>query len=196
MAEKNLTQVIRESLEGTGSQSEASSLKEAASWLLVVIGAVAAAFLLNRFIIVNAQVVSGSMENTVMTGDRVIGLRVNYWFTGPKRGDIIFFLNPDNEAEIYVKRVIGEPGDVVEIRSGNVYINGVLLRESYLKEAPLDADYGPYEVPEDSYFMLGDNRNRSKDSRMWNNTYVHRSKVLGKAYFIYYPRVESVGHAN
>ena len=93
-----------------------------------------------------------------------------------------------SRSQLYIKRVIGLPGDKVQIIDGKVYINDseTPLDEPYLPEPP-EGDYGPYYVPEDSYFMLGDNRNWSKDSRFWTNTYVKKEKVLAKAIFRYYP---------
>lgn len=108
--------------------------------------------------------------------------------SGPERGDIIIFKFPDDESQNYVKRVIGCPGDTVKIEGGKVYVNGELLEEDYLKETWTVAT-GPYtfEVPEDSYFVMGDNRNNSYDGRYWTNTYVKKSKILGKAIFRYWP---------
>ena len=85
---------------------------------------VGVALFLNGFIIVNARVTSGSMENTIMTGDRVLGLRFSYWFSEPQQGDIVIFKYPDNETQNYIKRIIGLPGDSVEIVEGLVYVNG------------------------------------------------------------------------
>ncbi len=192
MSEKNLTTVIRDSLKYQEQESAKAVLGEMGSWLLIILGALAAALLLNTFIIVNAQVTSGSMEHTIMTGDRVIGLRVSYWFETPQRGDIVFFKNPDDESEIFVKRVIGLPGETVEIKGGVTYIDGVAIEEPYLAEPARELDFGPYTFPEGCFFMMGDNRNNSSDSRYWVHTYVHESKILGKAYWIYYPRFESV----
>ena len=126
------------------------------------------------------------MENTIMTHDRLIALRTAYWFSEPKRGDIVVFHYPDNEEELYIKRVIGTPGDIVEGKDGIVYVNGEALEEPYIKE-PAEEDFGPYKVPKESYFMLGDNRNHSGDSRDWENTYVKKNKILGKAFLRYYP---------
>lgn len=192
MSEKDLATVVRESLQSQGPETGRSVLREMGSWGVIIVGALLVALLLNSFIIVNAEVTSGSMEGTIMTGDRVIGMRVDYWFGSPQRGDIVFFKNPDNEKEIYVKRVIGLPGETVEIISGVTYINGEALEEKYLAEAPRELYFGPYRVPEGCYFMMGDNRNNSLDSRYWNHTYVEEGKILGKAYWIYYPRFESV----
>ena len=156
--------------------------------VVLVIVVLAVVFFLKNYVLINAVIPSGSMENTIMTGDRVFGNRLAYRFGEPERGDIVIFKYPDNEEELYIKRVIGLPGDKVEIRDGLVYLNDSAkpLEEPYLKVTPV-GDYGPYQVPEDGYFMLGDNRNWSKDSRFWENTYVTREEVLAKAVFRYYP---------
>lgn len=150
--------------------------------------AVIAAFLINNFILFNANVPSGSMENTIMTGDRVFGFRLAYLFSEPERGDIVIFKYPDNESLNYIKRIIGLPGETVTIRGGQVYINDsdTPLVEPYLPNTPYVQDYGPFEVPEGHYFMLGDNRNNSADSRYWNNTYVAKDKIEAKAFFRYW----------
>lgn len=150
-------------------------------------------FAVKNFVMINAVIPSASMENTILTGDRIFGSRLTYTFGDPERGDIVIFKYPDNEKELFIKRVIGLPGDKVEIRDGLVYLNDsdVPLTEDYLPETPT-GDFGPYYVPEDSYFMLGDNRNYSKDSRLWENTYVTRDEVLAKAVFRYYP-LASIG---
>ena len=90
-------------------------------------------------------------------------------------------------------RSIGLPGETVRIVDGRVYIDGadLPLEEIYLKEAP-EGSFGPYEVPQDSYFVMGDNRNHSHDSRFWENQYVEKKKILAKAVFQYYPRLGMV----
>ncbi len=162
------------------------------SWVKVIVLAVAIALVCNYFIIINAYVPSGSMNDTIATKSRMIGFRFSYWFKDPKRGDIIIFRYPDDPTgkEIFTKRIIGLPGETVEIVGGTVYIDGEALEESYLKEEPIKADFGPYTVPEESYFCLGDNRNNSNDSRRWQNTYVSRDKILGKAIFSYFPKLK------
>lgn len=174
-------------------KEEFSFKKEFFSWVKIILLAVVVAFIINNFIIINANVPTGSMENTIMHESRMVGLRTAYWFSEPERGDIIIFKYPDNEEETYVKRVIGLPGDKVVIKDAKIYINDSAepLNEDYLpeewtntngSELPLE-----YEVPADSYFVLGDNRNYSKDARFWNNTYVHKSKIIAEAKFVYWP---------
>ena len=145
--------------------------------------------MLNTFIIANSRVPSGSMENTIMTNDRVIGSRLSYKFSDPERGDIAIFRFPDDESLFYVKRIIGLPGETVDIINGAVYINGseTPLDEPYLKEAMIPEEDMHFEVPEDSYFMMGDNRNYSYDARYWTNTYVARDKIIAKVLFRYWP---------
>jgi signal peptidase I len=164
--------------------------KEILDWVKVILAAVAISFILNNFVIVNAQVPTGSMENTVMTKDRVFANRLSYLFSNPQRGDIVVFPFPDDESVNYLKRIIGLPGDTVEIKDGKVYINNSKesLKEDYLKEKPTGS-YGPYKVPADSYFMMGDNRNISLDSRFWNHPFVKKDKILGKVVLRYYPSI-------
>ena len=163
---------------------------EIISWIQILVAAAAIAFVLNTFIIANSEVPSGSMENTIMTGDRVIGSTLSYRFEDPKRGDIAIFRFPDNEKIYYVKRIIGLPGETVDIVDGKVYINGSdepldepYIREPMIPEAPMH-----FEVPENSYFMMGDNRNYSMDARRWENTYVKREKIIAKVLFRYFPK--------
>lgn len=147
------------------------------------------ALFINTQVITTAYVPTGSMENTVMEGDKLYVLRAIYWFEKPKRGDIIMFKFPDDESEQFLKRIIGLPGETVMIRDGLVYINDIPmpLNEPYIKDAP-EGTWGPYEVPTDHYFCLGDNRDVSMDSRLWNNKYVARDKIIGRAVFVYSPK--------
>lgn len=159
--------------------------RELLSWVLVLGGALLAALFLTNFVIISGFVPTGSMQNTINPGDRFIGSRLSYLFDGPERGDIVVFPYPDDESVIYVKRVIGLPGEIVEVKDGYVYINGHQLQEDYIAEQPLQ-DSGPWTVPEDCYFMMGDNRNHSNDSRAWENPFVHKDKILGKVLFRYW----------
>ncbi len=160
---------------------------EIKEWIIVIEIAVILAVILNMFLVVNAVIPSASMETTIMTGDRIFGNRLAYINSDPKRGDIVIFRFPDDEKQLFIKRVIGLPGETLFIQDGKVYINGseTPLDEPYVNGEPL-GDYGPVTVPEGAYFMLGDNRNNSADSRYWNNPFVYRDKILGKAFFRYY----------
>lgn len=179
-------------LEELAKTKKSSFVRELISWILLFVGAIVVALVVNKTVLANTEVPTGSMENTIHGGDRLFGFRLAYTFSDPERGDVIIFKYPDNEEENYIKRIIGLPGDKVEIIDGVVYINGEELEEDYLKEKPLELDFGPYEVPEDSYFVLGDNRNGSHDARRWKNTYVHRDKIIAKAIFKYSPDFEII----
>lgn len=163
---------------------------ELKSTLLTMVVAVVVVVVLRAFVIVNAVVPTGSMENTIMPGDHLLGLRSAIIMSEYERGDIIFFLFPDDETQHYVKRIIGLPGEKVVINNGKIYIDDseVPLEEPYLKEEWVSAT-GPYEfnIPEDSYLVLGDNRNGSADARYWRNPYVAEDKIIGKAIFTYFP---------
>lgn len=166
-------------------------LKELLQWAAAIILAAAVAIAADHFLIVNAQIPSGSMENTIMPGDRIIGNRLSYTFADPERFDIIIFRYPDDESQLFIKRIVGLPGETVEITDGKIYIDGSAepLDDVETKE-PTSGTFGPYKVPEDSYFVMGDNRNNSLDSRFWKNTFVSRDEILGKAVFRYWPLTE------
>lgn len=164
--------------------------KEIVSFALTILVTLVAVIILKNYIIINAKVPTGSMENTIMPDDNILGYRLAYLNEGPERGDVIFFYFPDDETQKFVKRVVGLPGEKVTIEEGKIYINDsqVPLEEPYLKEEWTKGT-GPYvfQIPEDSYLCLGDNRNRSADAREWNNPYVAREKIIGKAIFTYFP---------
>lgn len=169
--------------------------KEIISWIQIIVAAVAIALVLNNFVIANSRVPTGSMEKTIMAKSRVIGSRLSYISSDPKRGDVVIFHFPDDPTGklYYVKRVIGLPGETVNIVDGKVYINGsdTPLDEPYLVE-PMEGSYGPYTVPEGCYFMLGDNRNNSQDARFWQNKYVAKDKIIAKVLFSYYPKLGKI----
>lgn len=178
--------------------TENKSIKdEIAEWVVVIVLAIVFSVLINTFILINATVPSASMENTVMTGDRLFGYRLAYRKEDPKRGDIVIFRYPDDESQLFIKRTIGLPGETVEVIDGKVYINGsdTPLDEPYLAQEMIGS-FGPYEVPEDSYFMMGDNRNYSRDSRFWENQYVHRNQIVGRALFRYAPRIGKIAYSH
>ena len=171
-------------------EKKGSILWEICSWILTFALAIGLALALKNYVIINATVPTGSMEHTIEPGDDLFGLRLTYRFSEVQRGDIIIFRFPDDETQKYVKRVIGLPGETVTVNDGKIYIDDseTPLEEPYLKDEWVQAT-GPFEfeIPEDSYLVMGDNRNDSYDARYWENTYVTRDEIIGKAYMIYYP---------
>lgn len=168
-----------------------SIMHEVLEYVKIIVAAVVIVLFVNGFILINALVPSESMEKTIMTGDRIFGFRLAYKFEDPQRYDIVIFKYPDNPQELYIKRIIGLPGETVNIVDGKVYIDGdeEPLDDSFCPETPI-GNFGPYEVPAGCYFMLGDNRNYSKDSRFWDNTYVQEEQIVGKAIIRYYPSIK------
>lgn len=169
-----------------------SKLREAVEFFIPIVVAVIIAIILKSVVFANAVVPTGSMLNTIHEGDRIIASRIAYINEDPQRYDIIIFNYPDDEKQIYVKRVIGLPGETVQIINGVVYVTktdgeSIQLDDSFVTNCTPQGDYGPFEVPADSYFMMGDNRNSSWDSRFWNNKFVNKEKILGKVKFKYYP---------
>jgi|GEM_PF-790447 len=155
---------------------------------LVVVGVVLTLLSSCPQLLIEGRIVpSESMMPTIMPNDRVLVNKLSYLEIDPSRGDIIVF-NPPASVHAktqYIKRVIGIPGDVIQIRSGKVYINGKIYPEDYLYE-PSAYDYGPVKVPAAGYFVLGDNRNSSFDSHLWYE-YVSKEDIFGKVVYIYWP---------
>ena len=163
--------------------------KDIVGWVIYIAVLLAIIITFRCFLMIG-RVPSESMEPTLMVHDWLIGDRHAYEEEKPQRGDIVMFYQKD-ENETMVKRVIGLPGETVEIRDGKVYINGSdePLDDSFVPEVPT-GNYGPYTVPENSYFMLGDNREYSRDSRFWKNTFVSFDEIVGKAIVRYYPSIK------
>ncbi|MGD1908358.1 MAG: signal peptidase I [Leptolyngbyaceae cyanobacterium] len=133
---------------------------------------------------------SGSMEPTLEINDRLVVEKISYHFNPPVRGDIVVFWPPENlfpqskRRDAFIKRVIGLPGDTVEITGGTVFINDEALDEDYIKAEP-DYIWGPETVPSDQYLVLGDNRNSSYDSHSWG--FVPRENIIGRAVVRFWP---------
>lgn len=166
-------------------------LKEILEYSKIILVALIITYIVNDKLIANAQVPTGSMESTIMTDSRIIINRLAYLSDNPMRGDIVAFQCPDEapDAIPFLKRIIGLPGETIEGKNGYVYINGELLLEDYIEDT-LAEDFGPYTIPDNCYFMMGDNRNNSWDSRYWSNKFVDRSAIVGKAAFEYFPEIK------
>jgi len=165
--------------------------KEILSWVVVLGVSMGIAYIISHFIIINARIPSSSMENTIMTGDKVIGSRLSYTFGTPKRGDIAIFYAPERAKtmsgqeshNIYIKRVIGIPGDTIKIENCKLYVNGELQEEDYINT--WEATTGEMEtvLGDKEYFVMGDNRDHSFDSRAWG--IVEEDAFIAKAVIKY-----------
>ncbi|HXF70448.1 MAG TPA: signal peptidase I [Thermoflexus sp.] len=130
------------------------------------------------------RIEGSSMEPNLHDGEYVLINKVSYWFSPPRRGDVVVFRFPHDPSRDFIKRIIGLPGETVAIRDGKVFINGRPLEEPYIR-GPMVYTYGPVTLGPDEYFVLGDNRNASNDSHNWGT--LPRSAIIGKAELIYWP---------
>ena len=159
-------------------------LKIIKEWIIPIVCAVILATLINKFLVFKVVVPTGSMEPAVMPGDQIFATKI-YNPSKIKRGEIVVF-KKEGEKELLLKRVIGLPGDTIQIKDGGkVYINGELLNEPYVKYT--DPLGGTYHVPAGEYFMLGDNRANSRDSRYWKDPYIPGDNIVAKAWLRVYP---------
>ena len=162
-------------------------LKEIVSWVVEIAIVLMMAFVLVYFIGMRTSVVGQSMSETLENGDQILVNRFMYKVIGPKANDVIVFLPNGNEkSHYYVKRVIGVPGDTVQIKDGRIYVNGTEFTEKVdvasIEDAGLAAD--AVTLGDDEYFVLGDNRNNSEDSRYANIGNIKREYIIGKAWFV------------
>lgn len=149
-------------------------------WLPSVMIAVVISLFVRTYVAEAMKVPTGSMIPTIQINDRLIVEKM-LWMTTLEHGDIVVFTPPvpEEQNKKYVKRLIGLPGDTVEIKEGALYRNGTIVNEPYLNER-MEYTFGPVTVPEDHYFFLGDNRNISNDAHMWATPFVSKDKLIGK----------------
>ncbi len=142
-------------------------------------------FIVTHYFLLPCTVIpSGSMAPTIKAGSITMVQRRN--FEGEiQRRDIVVFPDPDTQSTLYCKRVIGLPGEEIEIRQGITYINGIELDEPYIAES-YTGSFGPCEIPENCYFLMGDNRTHSYDSRYWNQPFVSEDDIRGKVCVIWF----------
>ena len=152
----------------------------------VIIVAFMLALTIQTFLTKPFKIPSGSMMDTLQVGDLILVNRFAYWFSSPKRGDVIVFKYPENPKEDFIKRVVATAGETLDIHDYQVYINGRPLTEPFIREPTAEKGIMPfpYKVPAGYVFVMGDNRNNSHDSRYWGP--LQLSAVKGKAYIIYW----------
>jgi signal peptidase I len=174
----------------------------AIDWLVTLAGAILVVLLLKAYVVNPYRIPSSSMEPTLHCAkpapgceanrsDRVLANRFVYHLRDPRRGDVVVFKTPDKAFErcgaggVFVKRIIGLPGETVSERDGKIFIDGKPLKEPYVLPSRRDTDSGGWEVPKGRYFVMGDNRENSCDSRVWGS--VPRENLIGTVFATYWP---------
>ncbi len=155
-------------------------LKYAKQWVPSIVIAVVISLFVRTYVAEAMKVPTGSMIPTIQINDRLIVEKM-LWMTTLEHGDIVVFNPPvaGDEGKRYVKRLIGLPGDTIEIKDGKLYRNDEVIDEPYLQEK-MNYTFGPITVPADHYFFLGDNRNISYDAHLWDTPFVDKDKLIGK----------------
>lgn len=179
--------------EQTESKSKYNVKKEICGWIRSLSIAVLITVIINNCVVFGGYVPTPSMENTIEVKNRIFISRLSYLFDEPQRGDVVTFRFPDDESKRFVKRIIGMPNETIQGINGRIYINNseIPLDEDYIRES-MFSDFGPYTIPSDCYFMMGDNRNNSLDSRFWVHKFVERNKIEGKVIMTYFPKFKII----
>lgn len=175
-----------------GKSKGSNPARSALEWLLVIGGALAVALLVKTFLLQAFFIPSESMVHTLEVGDRVLVNKLSYDVEDVGRGDIIVFPKPEGEAgtiDDLIKRAVGLPGETIEGREGQVFIDGQPLDEPYLDEGTITGDFGPVEIPEGQLFMMGDNRGNSRDSRFFGP--IDGDTLVGRAFLRVWPLGEA-----
>ncbi len=171
------------------SRRRSNGTRQAIEWAVLVVGALVIALLIKTFLFQAFYIPSASMDPTLKVHDRVLVNKLSYHLHPVHRGDIVVFHAPPAEetAQIkdLVKRVIGLPGDTIEAHDNHVYINDRLLKEPYLPAGTITDDLPKQVIPANSYFMMGDNRTQSSDSRVFGP--IKRSTIIGRAFIKMWP---------
>ena len=172
-----------------GRRKEHGIIRELLGWIIYILIIIGLTYLIITYVGQRTRVSGSSMETTLSDGDNLIVDKISYRFRDPKRYDIIVFPYKYEENTYYIKRIIGLPGETVQIADGYVYINGVLLDEHYGNEVMNNPGLAaePITLGADEYFVLGDNRNNSQDSRSANVGVIHRDELLGRAWIRIWP---------
>ncbi len=168
---------------------EKSKVRETVEFIIYCGLAIIVGLLIVRFVGQRTEVIGESMSPTLEDGDNLIVDKITYRFSDPKRFDIIVFPFKENRTVYYIKRIIGLPGETVQIQDGKIYINGIELNEDYGAEPIEDPGIAstPITLGEDEYFVLGDNRNNSQDSRTAAVGNISRDEIFGRAWIRFWP---------
>jgi signal peptidase I len=178
------------SIDAKARPGSGSAWRATVEWVVILVAALAVALVVKTFLIQAFYIPSGSMEPTLKPGDRVLVNKLSYDLHGVHRGDIIVFKSPPSEAsdpsiKDLIKRVIGLPGDKIQAIDGQVYINGKLLKEPYLPPGTITTSLPLTTVPAGQYFVMGDNRGNSKDSRFIGT--IPKHLIVGRAFVRVWP---------
>lgn len=188
----------RQEVDLTEEEKPKSPIQELLGMLLYIGIVLAITFLIITYVGQRTHVSGRSMENTLSHGDNLIVDKITYRFKDPERFDIIVFPFRYQENTYYIKRIIGMPGETIQIADGVIYINGEVLKESYGREVIRDPGIAaePIELGEDEYFVMGDNRNESADSRDPSVGVIHRKDMIGRAWVRIWPlnKIEVIAH--
>jgi signal peptidase I len=172
-----------------GSPKKGRSSRAAVEWGILIVAALVIAIVIRTFVFQAFYIPSESMVPTLRVGDRVLVNKLSYKLHDPRRGDIVVFKAPPAAATAdikdLVKRLVGLPGETIEGKDGHILINGKVLSEPYLPKDVKSRTFGPEKVPPDSYFMLGDNRQYSKDSTFFGP--IKRSQFIGRVFMRIWP---------
>jgi len=166
--------------------------REIREWIESLVIAVILALVIRTFVVQAFKIPTGSMRPTLLEGDRILVNKFLYKFQEPRRGDVIVFKYPGDQKKDFIKRFIAKEGEEVEIRGGDIYVDGervedpfIMRKINYYNKSPYGEAGKRITVPEDSYFVLGDNSASSRDSRYWG--FVPEKNLIGKAFFLYWP---------
>jgi len=162
-------------------------------WVDSIVIAFVLAIVIRTFVVQAFKIPSGSMRMTLIEGDRILVNKFIYRFREPKRGDAIVFKYPENPKKDFIKRLIATGGETVEIKSGRIYVDGEMVgdpssmisRLYYYNRGQFGQEGKPLKVPDDAFYVLGDNSQSSRDSRYWG--FVPKRNLVGKAFLIYWP---------
>ena len=173
--------ILVEKQEYTENKNKKHPLRE---FIESIVVAIALAMFIIVFVVQGFYIPSGSMRMTLLEGDRILVNKFIYRFTEPVNGDVIVFRFPPDPKRTFIKRIMAHGGQSIEVRDNTVYVDGDPIDEPF-RNSEEQMDFGPVEVPEDHYFVMGDNRNESDDSRYWG--FVPAKNIVGKAFVVYFP---------